>query len=160
MTRRTFVFDPANPQREGVLAFLCDVVRKWGGKAVITVSDPTRTLESNAAMWCLLADIAGQVGWRRARWRGDRCVEDGRYVLLRDYPDAVRLSDEEFKDVITAALKKPRQFGGIDGGVVAVGLRTSKMTQGEMRDLLVLIEMFGASVGVTWTPVPAKDMAA
>lgn len=158
--KRTFVFDPENPKRLDVLSFLSAFIVGAARKLVITVSEPTRTLESNAAMWCLLGDLAEQVGWKPARWRGDRCVEEGRYVLLSEEPRAKRLTAEDFKDVVSAALKRPRLFGGIDGGIVAVGMRTSKMTQAQMRDLLVLIEEFGSRIGVEWTPAPASEEAA
>ena len=117
---------------------------------IVTLREPTRTLEQNARMWCLLQDLSRQVGWKRARWRGDRIVEEGRYVLLSEHPDAARLSEEDFKDVISAALRKPRMLAGIDGGIVAVGLRTSRMTTKQMADLMELIEAFGVEHGVQW----------
>ena len=160
MTRRTFVFDPANPQRMGVLAFLQEFVIGAGRKLVITVAEPTRTLTANAALWATLGELAEQVGWKPARWRGDRCVEEGRYVLLSEEPRAKRLTAEEFKDVLTAAYKRPRLLGGIDGGIVAVGMRTSTMTQRQIGDLIELATAFGSNLGVEWPPVPAKDMAA
>lgn len=159
---RQFVINPANPQWMDVLAFCGRTIReyiKFGRCVLVTLGEPKRNSESNAAMWAMLHDLAQQVGWKRARWRGDHCIEEGRYVLLAEHPSAARLSDEEFKDVLTAALKRPRLVGGIDGGVVAVGLRTSRMTQREMGDLLDLIGAFGSGLGVQWSEPKARAAA-
>jgi hypothetical protein len=160
---RQFVIDMANPRWMDVLAFCGRTIREYaktGRRVLVTLGEPKRNSESNAAMWAMLHDLEQQVGWRRARWRGDVCVEQGRYVLLSEHPEAARLTDEEFKDVCTAALKRPRLVGGIDGGVVAVGLRTSRMTQREMGDLLDLIGAFGGQLGVRWTEPKEKARAA
>jgi hypothetical protein len=44
-------------------------------------------------------------------------------------------------------------------GFVALGLSTSRMTKGEMSDLMELIAAFGAERGVAWSD-PAERMAA
>jgi hypothetical protein len=156
---RQFVIDSDNPKWMDVLAFCGRTIRdlaKSGRRVLVTVGEPKRSHEANAAMWASLHDLAEQVGWKRARWRGDTCIEEGRYVLLAEQPGAARLSDEEFKDVLSAAMKRPRMVGGIDGGVVAVGLRTSRMTQREMGDLLELIGAFGSGLGVRWSEPKAR----
>lgn len=156
---RVFLIDRENPRWLDVLASCGQAIREWArlkGRVVITLAEPKRTSDANAAMWAMLHDLSQQVGWKRARWRGEVCLEDGRYVLLAECPDAARLTDEEFKDVLTAALKRPRLAGGIDGGVVAVGLRTSRMTGREMGDLLELIGAFGSGLGVQWSDPKAR----
>lgn len=128
------------------------------GARVVTITEPKRSDEANARMWCLLTDLAKQVGWRRARWRGDRMLEAGAYVLLADEPGALRLSKEDWKDVMTAALARPRTFAGIDGGLVAVGLSTSRMSGRQIRELCDLIEAFGSEKGVEFSePPPLPD---
>lgn len=92
---------------------------------VVTVSEPTRTLDQNALMWPLLDDIAKQVEWY-GNW----------------------LTAEEWKDVLTAALRKERVVPGINGGFVVLGQRTSKMGKREFSELVELIYAFGAEKGV------------
>lgn len=138
MTKRTFVFDPANPRRMDVLRFMGEFVVQAGRKLVISVSEPTRNLESNAAMWAMLTDVSRQVQW----------PVDGKLQYL---------SPEDWKHVLTAGLKREQRVAqGIAGGFVILGQRTSKMTQREMGELLDLIGAFGSERGVVWSePVEA-----
>ncbi|GAA5786119.1 recombination protein NinB [Chitiniphilus shinanonensis] len=95
---------------------------------VVEVKEPTRTLEQNAKLWAVLTDIADQVDWY------------GR-----------RLSKEDWKTVLTAALKKLDVVPAIDGtGFVALGQSTSKMRIAEMAELIELAQAFGSEHGVRW----------
>jgi hypothetical protein len=76
-------------------------------------------------MWANLEDIAHQVVWY-----------------------GVKLTKEEWKDVLTAALKKQKVGPGIEGGFVVIGARTSKMTVPEMTELIELSTAFGTQQGV------------
>ena len=104
-----------------------EIARAPLGKVVI-VQDPTRTLEQNALMWAMLADISAQVDWY-----------------------GHRLTSEEWKDVFSASLKRQKVVPGLDGGFVVCGQRTSKMTKGEMSDLVELMNAFCAERGVKLT---------
>lgn len=105
-----------------------DAVRDAPDGYAVTVSEPTRNLEQNAAMWAALTDLAEQVEWY------------GRY-----------LSAQDWKAVMTASLKKLEVVPNIDGtGFVALGQSTSKMSKREMSDLLELIHAFGAERGVVF----------
>lgn len=105
---------------------------------VVTVSEPTRSLEQNAALWAMLSDIAGQIEWH-----------------------GIKLTAEEWKDLLSAGLVKSRVVPNIEGtGFVILGQRTSKMTKGEFSDLLELISAFGAERGVVWSDVPAPEWRA
>ena len=84
-----------------------------------------RSLEQNRMMWANLEDIAQQVIWY-----------------------GVKLTKEEWKDVLTAALKKQKVVPGIEGGFVIIGARTSKMTVPEMTELIELSTAFGTQQGV------------
>ena len=84
-----------------------------------------RSLEQNRMMWANLEDIAQQVIWY-----------------------GVKLTKEEWKDVLTAALKKQKVVPGIEGGFVVIGARTSKMTVPEMTELIELSTAFGTQQGV------------
>ena len=84
-----------------------------------------RSLNQNRMMWANLEDIAQQVVWY-----------------------GVKLTKEEWKDVLTAALKKQKVVPGIEGGFVVIGARTSKMTVSEMTELIELSTAFGTQQGV------------
>jgi hypothetical protein len=84
-----------------------------------------RSLEQNRLMWANLEDIAQQVVWF-----------------------GQKLDKQEWKDVLTAGLKKQKIVPGIEGGFVVIGARTSKMTVAEMNELIELATMFGTQQGV------------
>ena len=62
-----------------------------------------------------------------------------------------KLSAEDWKHVFTASLKQIDTVPGIDGGIVVLGQSTSKMTVSQMRDLIELINAFGAEHDVSWS---------
>jgi len=92
---------------------------------ICTVKEPTRTLAQNALMWRMLGELSEQVDWY-----------------------GQKLTDAEWKDVLTASLKKQKAVPGIDGGFVVLGARTSKMSIAEMSELIELMYAFGAQRGV------------
>lgn len=92
---------------------------------LVTFKEPTRSLEQNALMWARLSQLSEQVKW-----------------------DGETLSPNEWKDLLTACLRKQKVVRGIEGGLVFLGARTSSMTKGEMNDLLTLMEAFAAERGV------------
>ena len=95
---------------------------------VCIVKEATRSLEQNARLWAMLTDVSNQVDWY-----------------------GQTLTPEEWKDVLTAAMKKQKVVPGIDGGFVVIGARTSKMGVREMGELMELIEAFGAQQGVRFS---------
>jgi hypothetical protein len=93
----------------------------------------TRTLDQNAKMWAMLTDIARQIPW---------IVNDRLQTMTA----------EEWKDVLTASLTgELRVARGIDGGIVLLGLRTSRMTIRRMTLLIELMLAFGSERGVVWS---------
>lgn len=96
-----------------------------GHRLVLEVRPEKRSDPQNRRMWAMLHDISEQVNWH-----------------------GNRLTDEEWKDVFTAALKRQKVVPGLDGGFVVCGQRTSKMTKAEMSELQELMEAFGAEQGV------------
>lgn len=87
---------------------------------------PRRSLDQNSLMWSLLGQISKQVDWY-----------------------GQKLSSEDWKDVLTASLRRTRVVPGIDVGTfVPLGMRTSQMTKEEISELLELIYAFGAERGV------------
>ena len=100
---------------------------------VIEIKEPTRSLDQNSKLWPMLQDISRQVEWY-----------------------GQTLTDEEWKDVFTAALKKQKVVPGLDGGFVVCGQRTSKMPKREFSDLIELMYAFGAEHGVRWSDSEAS----
>lgn len=94
---------------------------------IVTIQEPTRSLEQNALLWALLTDVSEQVDWY------------GR-----------KLSATDWKHMFTASLKKQDNVPGIDGGVVVLGQSTSQMTKKEFSSLVELIYAFGAEHGVVF----------
>lgn len=87
---------------------------------------PRRTTDQNSLMWSLLGQVSKQVEWY-----------------------GQHLTSEDWKDVLTASLRRTRVVPGIDAGTfVPLGMRTSQMTKQELADLIELIYAFGAERGV------------
>ena len=53
--------------------------------------------------------------------------------------------------MLTASLKGQRSAPGINGGFVVLGQSTSRMTVGEMSELIELMSAFGTEHGVRWS---------
>lgn len=98
-----------------------------GHRMVLTLAPATRSLDQNAKMWACLSDIAKQVDWY-----------------------GQKLSPDDWKQVLSASLRKQRAVPGIDGGFVVVGLSTSQMTIAEMSEMIELAHAFGADKGVVF----------
>jgi hypothetical protein len=100
---------------------------------VVSLREPTRTLDQNALLWPLLTDLARQVDW----------PVNGKVQKLKP---------EEWKDIMTASLKQEQRVAsGVDGGFVILGRRTSTMGKREFSDLIEVIRAFGSERGVVWS---------
>ena len=88
----------------------------------------TRSVIQNAKMWAMLSDISKQVDW----------------YGKKPTPD-------EWKQIITAAIRKQEVVPGIEGGFVILGQSTSKMTIKQMIDVVDYAYAFGSSKDVVWT---------
>ena len=99
---------------------------------VVQIKEPTRTLDQNAAQWPILEAFADQLLWPV---NGEK----------------VKMSKEEWKDVLSAAFKREtaRLAMGIDGGVVMLGKRTSKFTKKEFSEWMEFLHSVAADRGVT-----------
>jgi hypothetical protein len=96
----------------------------------VEIRPERRNTEQNSLMWATLSEIARQVDWH-----------------------GQHLSKEEWKDVLSASLKRQKVVPGVDGGFVVLGSSTSKMTKGEMSELIELAYAFGATHGVEFAEV-------
>ena len=99
-----------------------------GHRLVLEVRAEKRSDAQNRRLWAMLRDISQQVVWH-----------------------GKKLSDEEWKHVFTAGLKRQKVVPGLDGGFVVLGQSTSRMTKPEMAELQELMEAFGAEQGVRFT---------
>jgi len=90
---------------------------------VVTVQEPTRSTDQNAAQWPILEAFAEQLQW----------PVNGAMVSL---------TAEEFKDVLTAAFQGEtvRLAMGLNGGVVMLGLRTSQMGKRRFSEWLSFLQ--------------------
>lgn len=98
----------------------------------LTVKPASRTLDQNAAQWPYLDAFSKQLKWPV---NAALCS----------------LTPEEFKDVLTAAFQGEtvRLAMGLNGGVVMLGLRTSKMNKGRFSEWLEFLKATAALRGVT-----------
>ena len=105
-----------------------------GGHQVSIEAKPdTRSLAQNRLMWAVLRDLSEQVLW----------PVDGK---------TQKLDEDEWKHILSAGLKKHQRVAqGIEGGFVMLGQATSRMTVGEMADLITLAHAFGDERGVKWS---------
>lgn len=95
---------------------------------VVEIRPDTRSLAQNRLMWDLLTELSEQVPWY-----------------------GQDLSPEEWKDMVTAALKEQKVVPGLTGkGFVVIGAHTSKMTIAEMSDVIEFCYAFGTDKNVLW----------
>lgn len=98
---------------------------------VVTVKEPTRNLDQNALLWVLLEAFSKQLVW----------PVNGKMV---------HLTAEEWKDILSAGFRKEtaRLAMGLDGGVVMLGLRTSKMGKKQFAEFVEFVQAIAADRGV------------
>lgn len=100
---------------------------------IVEFKSARRSPDQNALMWSRLGEIS-----RGVVWYGQK------------------LSSEDWKDILSASLRKARVVPGLDAGsFVPLGMRTSDMTKDEMTALLDLIDAFAAEQGVTFDEAAA-----
>lgn len=124
--RRTFILSHAEARHRAQ-----EAVRNAPDGFVVAISEPTRNLEQNAAMWPILQAFSDQLDW----------PVNGLMV---------KMTPEDWKDLLTAAFHREtaRLAMGLDGGVVMLGLRTSKMGKREFSDWLEFLHATAAARGV------------
>lgn len=128
MTKQIFILAHQQARRNAIAA-----IESAPEGYRVEVRQSTRSLDQNARMWALLADIARQVEWH-----------------------GQHLTAENWKDICTAALKRQDVVPGIDGGFVVLGTSTRNMTVGEMSELIEFITAFGTDRGVVFNDMPRE----
>ena len=105
---------------------------------VVTIAEPTRTLEQNSKLWPMLAELAEQTDWH-----------------------GNKLNPEEWKDLLSAGLVQSKSVPNLTGnGFVILGQRTSKLSKSQFAALIELICAFGTERGVVFSDcVPERIVA-
>lgn len=117
---------------------------KAGQDFDVTISEPKRTLDANAAMWASLSDFAKHVGWMVTDAQG------------KQEP----ASTEDVKAILTAAFKKEtRMAPGLNGGMVFLSARTSQFSKRKMGEFLEFLHSEGSQRGVQWSDKALEDLA-
>ena len=116
---------PPHPAR----SLACLAIQKAPDGYRVTIEAPRRSTAANDLMWAVLTQL------EPIDWHG------------------FKLTKEEWKDVITASLKRQKAVPGIDGGFVVLGARTSKMSGAEISEVIEAAYALGASKGITFTEV-------
>ena len=101
---------------------------------VITVKEPTRSLDQNARFHAMLADIS------------------------RAMPMERRHTPDDWKAILMNACGWECQFvEGLDGRPFPTGFRSSRLTVRQMADLITYMMAFGAEHGVQWSEPITND---
>ncbi|SFQ46322.1 NinB protein [Geopseudomonas sagittaria] len=113
--------------------FATELAAEGAVEIIVRPVKSRRTLEQNAKLWAMLADIARQVPW--------------------SVNGAIQQLDaEDWKHIMTATVRQEvRMAAGINGGFVLLGLSTKRMTVRELGDLIEFMYSFGADKGVVWS---------
>lgn len=106
-----------------------------GGPIELTLAhyEDKRTSNQNRLFWSIMSDLSEQTP----------VTIDGRKC---------KATKEDWAAIMTAGLNKHQRLAeGIDGGIVYLSMRTSKMRVREMQDLIQLAFHFGAERGIKWS---------
>ena len=120
--KRLFVINEQNRDH------VASQIRALPAGYVVKTAPATRSLEQNAAQWPILDAFSKQLLWPV---NGQMC----------------QLTPEEYKDILTAAFRQettPRLASGLNGGVVMLGSRTSKMGKKEFSEWLEFLNAVAA----------------
>lgn len=109
----------------------CAAVAEAPDGSIIEIGDPKRSTSQNAAQWPILEAFSRQLQW----------PVNGHMT---------HMSAEEWKDVLSCAFRREtvRLAMGLDGGVVMLGMRTSKFTKSQFSDWLAFLNATAAARGV------------
>lgn len=115
---------------QGAIQWVYDMSSRGlkAGPVVITLGREARTDEQNDKQWPMLRDISNQVEWFGQKH-----------------------SPEDWKDILSAAWKGQKLVPGVNGGFVALGVRTSKISKEEFSEYIESIYAFGAERSVAWS---------
>lgn len=98
------------------------------GVVVMELRRETRSNDQNSKMWPMLTDISKHVVWFERKF-----------------------APEDWKDILSAAWKGQELVPGVNGGFVALGVRTSKISKPEFSEFIESLYAFGADHDVPWS---------
>ena len=102
---------------------------------IVTIREPTRSLDQNARLWAMLTDIS------------------------RAMPDGRRHTPEDWKSIFMNAAGWDVQFvDGLDGRPFPSGFKSSRMSVKQMADLITFIMAYGDERGVAWSEPDPESM--
>jgi hypothetical protein len=105
--------------------------------SVANFRPPTRTVDQNSKMWAMLSDVA------------------------RAKPEGRELTTDKWKSLFMDAIGIPADWEpGINGGVVNVGYRSSRLSKEQMSEMIEQMYAYGAEHGVEWTEPQDREEAA
>lgn len=117
-------------------SFAKQLIERAPAGAVVTIREAKRTNEQNALMWCLLSDLS------------------------RAKPEGRLHTPEVWKQLVMHACGHAVQFEiGLNGQPFPTGFRSSRMTKGEMSDLIEWVYQYGAEHGVVWSGEIGQEAA-
>lgn len=97
------------------------------GRVLVTFSREKRSPIQNRKMWAMCRDISQQVEWH-----------------------GMHLSDEDWKQIISAEVEHQRIVPGISIPFIALGVSTRKQSKRWFSDFFEQAYAFGAEHGVEW----------
>lgn len=136
MTKQTFILAHDVARQRAIQA-----VKDAPEGYAITVSEPTRTLDQNAAQWPYLAGFAAQK---------QLCINGAMEWV----------TDEDWKDVLTGCYRGETRMAAFDGKVIMLPLRTSKMGKRVFSDWMEFLIAMAAQSGVEPIYKSAQKLAA
>jgi len=106
---------------------------------VVTLAEPNRTLDQNAAQWPYLEAFAQQLEW----------PINGQMT---------KITADDWKDILTCAYRNevPRVAMGINGGMVLLGQRTSKFSKKEFAEWMEWLTAMAVERDVVVYPDPER----
>ena len=119
----------------------CNAVMVAPDGWVVTIAEPNRSLDQNAAQWPYLEAFANQLMW----------PVNGQMV---------KITADDWKDILTCAFRNesPRLAMGINGGMVLLGQRTSKFSKKDFADWMEFL--VSTAIDRDVVVYPDKRMAA
>ena len=114
--------------RVGVIKSFINAHLSLGDKVEVEIRKETRSKDQNAKLWPMLKDLSQQVEW-----------------------DGEKRGTGDWKDLISAVVNDAKVVNGLDGGLVRLGLSTSKMSKKLFSEMLEFGHFFGDERGVNWS---------
>lgn len=136
MTKQTFILAHDVARQRAVQA-----VKDAPEGFAVSVSEPTRSLDQNAAQWPYLAGFAAQK---------QLCINGAMQWV----------TDEDWKDVLTGCWNGETRMAAFDGKVIMLPQRTSKMGKKVFSDWMEFLVAMAAQSGVEPIYKTERRMAA